>query len=62
MRAIGDVIAMSPPLVITKEGVDEVLGMFSKALTTTEAWAIKEGHAQGSEGYLFTTSLQKGGW
>jgi len=105
VRAIGDTIAMSPPLVITKEGVDEVMmisrnrkaitrpfwfeklahpaygkgecsearvcacffaqivGIFDKALKKTEEWAVKEGHLKGgTEGELFTTSLQIDGW
>jgi len=43
IRAIGDSIAFSPPLIITSDEIDEMLGCFSRALDDTLAWA-KEKH------------------
>ena len=37
VRAIGDVIAMCPPLIITKEQVDEMFDIFEIALKKSEA-------------------------
>ena len=37
VRAIGDVIAMCPPLIITKEQIDEMFDMFELALRKAES-------------------------
>jgi 4-aminobutyrate--pyruvate transaminase len=42
-RAIGDTIAFSPPLIITENEIDEMVGIFGKALDETESWARSEG-------------------
>jgi len=36
VRAIGDVLAMCPPLIITKKEIDEMFDMFEIALTKAE--------------------------
>jgi 4-aminobutyrate---pyruvate transaminase len=41
VRAIGDTIAFSPPLIITKEEIAEVLSRFEKALADTEETIAK---------------------
>ena len=46
IRAIGDVIAFSPPLVITEPEIDLVLERFEKALNDTANWVGKEGLAK----------------
>ncbi|MFQ5939017.1 MAG: aspartate aminotransferase family protein, partial [Alphaproteobacteria bacterium] len=46
IRALGDNIAFSPPLIITGEEIDEMLARFAKALDDTEAWVCKEGLAE----------------
>ncbi|MCW9040548.1 MAG: aspartate aminotransferase family protein [Rhodospirillales bacterium] len=38
VRALGDTIAFSPPLVIGKDRLDEMMAIFSKALDDTLAW------------------------
>ncbi len=45
VRALGDTIAFSPPLIMTGEEIDEMLVRFGKALNDTEAWVRKEGLA-----------------
>ncbi len=45
IRALGDIIAFSPPLIMTGEEIDEMLVRFGKALNDTEAWVRKEGLA-----------------
>lgn len=45
VRALGDIIAFSPPLIMTGEEIDEMLARFGKALDDTEAWVRKEGLA-----------------
>jgi len=43
VRAVaGSSIAFCPPLIITKEQVDEMLGAFAKALDDTLAYCQKE--------------------
>jgi 4-aminobutyrate--pyruvate transaminase len=46
IRALGDIIAFSPPLIMTGEEIDEMLARFGKALDDTEAWVHKEGLAE----------------
>ena len=46
VRALGDSIAFSPPLIMTGEEIDEMLARFGKALDDTEAWVCKEGLAE----------------
>ena len=43
VRSLGDVIALCPPLIITKEEVDELFDRFHQALEDTDAWVEKEG-------------------
>jgi len=44
-RAIGmDVVAFSPPLIITGEQLDQVVERFGRALDDTHAWLKQEGH------------------
>ena len=42
-RAIGDVIAFCPPLIITSEQIDELFDKFEKAMSQSLDWAKKEG-------------------
>lgn len=42
-RAIGDVIALCPPLVITAEELHEMFDLLEKALDETAGWVAKEG-------------------
>ena len=42
-RAIGDVIAFCPPLIITSEQIDELFDKFEKAMSQALDWAKKEG-------------------
>lgn len=42
-RAMGDIVAFCPPLIITEDEVDELFDRFALALDETEAWASKEG-------------------
>lgn len=46
VRALGDTIAFSPPLIMTGEEIDEMLARFGKALDDTEVWVCKEGLAE----------------
>jgi len=41
IRAIGDTIAVCPPLIITETEIDELTGCLERALATTYAWATK---------------------
>ncbi|MBL4614916.1 MAG: aspartate aminotransferase family protein [Magnetovibrio sp.] len=43
-RAMGDSLAFSPPLIITKDEIDEMLSRFGKALDQTLEWLQSEGH------------------
>ena len=45
LRALGDVIAFCPPLVITESQIDELLAAFGRALSETQAWVSSEGLA-----------------
>ena len=42
-RAIGDVMAFCPPLIVTSEQVDEIFGKFEHAMEATLQWANSEG-------------------
>ena len=42
-RAIGDVIAFCPPLIITSEQIDELFDKFDKSMSQSLDWAKKEG-------------------
>lgn len=42
-RAMGDIVAFCPPLIITESEIDELFDRFGRALEKTEAWASKEG-------------------
>jgi 4-aminobutyrate---pyruvate transaminase len=43
IRAIGDTIAICPPLIITAAEVDELFDRITRALDRTEVWVHKEG-------------------
>jgi 4-aminobutyrate---pyruvate transaminase len=43
LRAIGDSIALCPPMIITPEELDELFDRLEKALDDAEAWVSKEG-------------------
>jgi 4-aminobutyrate---pyruvate transaminase len=43
IRAIGDTLAICPPLIITAEEVDEMFDRITRALDKTEEWVRKEG-------------------
>jgi 4-aminobutyrate--pyruvate transaminase len=45
-RAMGDAIALCPPLVITEAEIGELFDRLGRALDKTEAWAAKEGLRQ----------------
>ena len=38
LRSIGDSVAFCPPLIITPSEIDEMIGIFAKALNETEKW------------------------
>ena len=42
-RAIGDTIAFSPPLIINKDEINEMVGIFGAALDETYSWVQSEG-------------------
>jgi 4-aminobutyrate--pyruvate transaminase len=42
LRAIGDTIALCPPMIITEPELNELFDRFEKALNDTEAWVEKE--------------------
>ena len=44
LRAIGDSLAMCPPMIITKDEIDKLFEPIGKALDATHAWAKAEGH------------------
>ncbi|MEO1313973.1 MAG: aminotransferase, partial [Pseudomonadota bacterium] len=44
LRAIGDVIAICPPMIITEAELDEMFAPVEAALDATMAWAKAEGH------------------
>ena len=41
-RAIGDVIAFCPPLIITEEQIDELFEKFRRSMDETLDWYMKE--------------------
>lgn len=43
VRAIGDTVALCPPMIITEEQVDEMIEALTTALDATEDWVRKEG-------------------
>jgi 4-aminobutyrate---pyruvate transaminase len=43
IRAIGDTLAICPPLIITAEEVEEMFDRIARALDKTEEWVRKEG-------------------
>ncbi|TKT81172.1 aminotransferase [Aquamicrobium sp. LC103] len=43
LRAIGDTIALCPPMIIKEDELDELFDRLEKALDDTEAWVAKEG-------------------
>jgi 4-aminobutyrate--pyruvate transaminase len=42
LRAIGDTIALCPPMIITAAEIDLIFDRFEKALDEAEAWVTKE--------------------
>ncbi|MGL4242470.1 MAG: aspartate aminotransferase family protein [Beijerinckiaceae bacterium] len=44
IRAIGDTLAICPPLIITAAEVDEMFDRIARALDKAEEWVRKEGH------------------
>jgi 4-aminobutyrate--pyruvate transaminase len=43
LRALGDTIALCPPMIIAEAELNELFDRFERALAETEAWAGKEG-------------------
>ena len=43
-RALGDTLALCPPMIITEAEIDELFAPFEAALDATHAWAKSEGH------------------
>ncbi|PLX36324.1 MAG: aspartate aminotransferase family protein [Hyphomicrobiales bacterium] len=43
LRAIGDTVALCPPMIINEDEINELFDRFEKALDDTEAWVSKEG-------------------
>ena len=43
LRAIGDTVAICPPMIMTAEELDTLFDRFEKALDDTEGWVAKEG-------------------
>jgi 4-aminobutyrate--pyruvate transaminase len=44
LRAIGDSLAICPPMIITEDEIEELFAPMEKCLDATYAWAKKEGH------------------
>ncbi len=44
LRAMGDVVGICPPMIITEGQIDEMFAPMEKCLDETYAWAKKEGH------------------
>ena len=44
LRAIGDTLAMCPPMIITADELEEMFAPMETALDATYAWAKAEGH------------------
>ena len=45
IRAIGDTVAVCPPLIIVEDEIDELLGCLGKALDATKKWIDVNGMA-----------------
>lgn len=43
LRAIGDIVAFCPPLIVKEADIDDIYDRAEKALDETEAWVTKEG-------------------
>ena len=43
VRAIGDTVAICPPMIITADQIDELFAPMQAALDATHAWATAEG-------------------
>ncbi len=43
LRAIGDIVAFCPPLIVKDSDIDDIYDRAEKALDETEAWVTKEG-------------------
>lgn len=43
LRAIGDIVAFCPPLIVKESDIDDIYDRAEKALDETEAWVNKEG-------------------
>jgi 4-aminobutyrate--pyruvate transaminase len=43
-RAMGDMLGLCPPMIITEEEIDALFEPMEKALDATHAWAKAEGH------------------
>ncbi|HPR07477.1 MAG TPA: hypothetical protein PLI17_12670 [Denitromonas sp.] len=43
LRAIGDTIALCPPMIITEAEIVELFDRFERALDDAEAWVSKQG-------------------
>jgi 4-aminobutyrate--pyruvate transaminase len=41
-RAMGDAVALCPPLIISDDEIHEMFEMIEKAIDRTEAWVTKE--------------------
>ena len=44
MRAMGDVVGICPPMIITEDEIEELFAPMEKCLDATHAWAKAEGH------------------
>ena len=44
MRAMGDVLGVCPPMIITEDEIEELFAPMEKCLDATYAWAKAEGH------------------
>ncbi len=47
LRAMGDTVAFSPPLIISEADIKEMLAAFGRALDKTAAWVTEQGHKTG---------------
>jgi 4-aminobutyrate--pyruvate transaminase len=43
VRAIGDVVALCPPYIVTSADIDEIFAKLRRGLDDTLAWARREG-------------------
>ena len=44
LRAIGDTIALCPPMIISDDELNQLFDKLELALNETMDWAVKEGH------------------